>query len=340
MWLAREENFTWLAGEGLLKATFGGEIGFLVLGDALYLIHNDIHDDETLRRIAELTNAQLCGYVPNQPGSFEALLTDLTRQRRIGTDGDQAFFQNNIDQLFAQQRLTLTPSEQGQYRTLCRDCASIVQDVARTVRPGQAEKAIAAELAQRFYAAGIKPSLLLISADSGIRRFRHPAPGDNVVNRFAILIAAGTREGRHTAVTRIVAVDGLPPAFDERYRAAMQLNTACMNHSRPHCRLGDVAQERLAAYHASDPTSDWRVRLRADVLDYLPRPVRSRVWRTQEVKPYQAVAWSTGINGIRIEDTFLVLPERNEILTSTENWPVIEVQHAGHTVFRADILRL
>jgi hypothetical protein len=52
------------------------------------------------------------------------------------------------------------------------------------------------------------------------------------------------------------------------------------------------------------------------------------------------VAWSAAVNGIRSEDTVLVLPDHGEVLTNTEEWPVFEVQVQGDIYHRPDILRL
>ena len=58
---------------------------------------------------------------------------------------------------------------------------------------------------------------------------------------------------------------------------------------------------------------------------------RSREWiahpRSQEVvEERQAFAWNPTITGTKVEDTALALGERIEIVTSTPDWPSIELE--------------
>lgn len=67
------------------------------------------------------------------------------------------------------------------------------------------------------------------------------------------------------------------------------------------------------------PSSGWGRRLRAREFLGLPGS-------TDLVSVGQAYAWNPTIAGAKIEDTILVGPQGNEILTTMPNWPVISIK--------------
>ena len=56
--------------------------------------------------------------------------------------------------------------------------------------------------------------------------------------------------------------------------------------------------------------------------------------------PNQAFAWNPSIAGTKSEDTILVGPEGNEILSSTGNWPTTPYPAGGQNWSRTDILEI
>ena len=52
----------------------------------------------------------------------------------------------------------------------------------------------------------------------------------------------------------------------------------------------------------------------------------------------QAFAWNPSITGTKSEDTILATDKGPALLTRPVDWPTLEVEFAGRTVPRADIL--
>lgn len=342
VWLTRWANYAWLTSGYFaydVAPRTSGQVSCLATADALHIIIADTKDVAAFTQIATNMGAQLHVFQQQDPRSLPALLNELTGSMAIGTDSEQPGWRHvgkDIDRL----RLVLTAAEQSRYRALCHDCTVVLQDAAYGVFPAQAEQEIAADIAQRCYAAGITPTALLVSADSGLRPHRHPPPGEHMVSKFAILVLAGTRGGLHAALTRLVAIDQLPSVIEDKYRAAAFLGAVCVDHALPGETLSDVIRAGMAAYHQNGYPADWRIRFRSDILDYHPREARSLVNVSQRLEPYQAVAWSASMNGLRCEDTYLVLPDCTDTLTRTDDWPVIEFKLDNAVHYRPDILRL
>jgi antitoxin VapB len=154
------------------------------------------------------------------------------------------------------------------------------------------------------------------------------------------MVMAGMRGGLHVALTRMVAVGALPRLVEERFYAATQLSSICMANARVGQSLGEGLRLAMSAFQDQRYPSDWRVRFRADVLDFSPHESHSSLHTGRIIEAYQPLAWSASINGVQSEDTCLVLPDQTECLTSADDWPVVEVEVNHETYYRPDILRL
>lgn len=347
LWLSRRENIFWFTSTGVDWPTTthpARHNGILLIDRQPHLLVNleawNTHAS-TFTELQQQLNADLHLYGADDGATLLTLLGQFASNRQIGTDRNMALpnFQL-VAHEFARLRLTLSPTEQYSYRLLSRDMTHILQSVARRIRDQQTEREIAAEIAHQCYLAGIQPTTLLVSADSGIRRYRHPSPREHTVTRYAILVLTGTRGGMHASLTRIVAVDHLPPRLEDKHRLATYLNALCMTHTRPGQNLDAAQQQAAQAFEHDQHPTDWRVRFRGDVLDYATRDTNRVMFARQPVETYQAIAWSSAVNGIQAEDTVLVMPDQHEILTCSEGWPVIEMEIDRKPYFRPDILRL
>ena len=341
VWLARRANFAWFTGGGdshVIEDYTQGEAGLLLLRDKNYLITNNIE----LRRLCEeetpglpLVTGTYPWYDAEQP---EKLIRSLVDERRIGADMPWPRTELIADE-FASLRFVLTAAEQRRFRALCCDCGEILEGIAREVRRGQTERQIAAEIFGQCQRGGITPVVVLVGADDRIAQYRHPLPKDNPVHTYAMLVLVGVRGGLQAALTRLVAVDELPPALIEKHRAVTQIEATYIHHTRPGRTLGQVLAIGAQAYAAAGYPDEWQKHYQGGLCGYAPREVETVPGLDVMVQAYQAAAWLPSISGTKSEDTFLILPDRNEMLTNTDRWPLLDCVVDGQHYARPDILR-
>jgi Xaa-Pro dipeptidase len=342
VWLTRRANFAWYTSGGdshVIEDYTAGEAGLLILPDKTYLITNNIEaqrlcEEETIDM--PLVTGVYLWYDIGQPGK---LLNSLIGRRRIGADMPLPGMDLIADE-FASLRHVLTSAEQTRFRALCNECGQIVEEVARQVRSGCTEREIAAELFRRCHCSGITPVVVLVGADERIARYRHPLPKDNPVRTYAMLVLVGVRYGLQAALTRLVAVDQLPPEIDAKHHAVTRIEATYIHHTRPGRTLGQVLAIGAEAYAAEGYPGEWQKHYQGGLCGYAPREVETMPGLELMIQPYQAAAWLPSISGTKSEDTFLILPDRNEMLSNTDWWPMLEVQIDGQTYSRPDILRL
>nr|WP_231741176.1 M24 family metallopeptidase [Halorubrum sp. CBA1125] len=111
----------------------------------------------------------------------------------------------------------LTDDDVERYRTLSRETAAAVEEVARDVAPSDTEREVAARLHHALQRRGIESSVALVGGEDRIQRYRHFTPTDTEVGGYAVLTVVGVRRGLNAAVTRTVAFDAAPDWLEERY---------------------------------------------------------------------------------------------------------------------------
>jgi Xaa-Pro dipeptidase len=344
VWLARRDNFAWYTGGGdshVIEDYTHGEAGLLILREVSYLITNNIEAQRMIEEEVAGLPLEVIDYPWYQGQEQQALLESLAGERRIGSDTpmpDLGFEMLAGD--FVTLRFVLTPAEQKRYRALCRESAGILEEVARSVEPGKTEREIGAEVFWRCHRAGITPVVVLVGADERLSRYRHPLPKGNPVHTYAMLVLVGVRGGLQTALTRLVAVNELPARIVGRHRAVTRVEAVYIHHTRPGHTLGQILEIGAAAYAAEGYPDEWHRHFQGGLIGYAPREIEAVPGLDTVVEPFQAAAWLPSITGTKSEDTFLILPDRNEMLTNTENWPMLQIEIERQTYYRPDILRL
>ena len=56
------------------------------------------------------------------------------------------------------------------------------------------------------------------------------------------------------------------------------------------------------------------------------------------VKENQAFAWNPTITGVKVEDTIISYKDKIEVITISDDWPMIEVSLNGKVYSQPDIL--
>jgi Xaa-Pro aminopeptidase len=210
----------------------------------------------------------------------------------------------------------------------------------RAVQPGMTEYQIAALLGSEAQSRGLQPVVNLIATDERIYKFRHPLPTDKKLERYAMLVLCGRRWGLVCSLTRLVYFGRLPAELRSKSLAVAKVDATIMAETRPGRSLGEIFARIQAAYAEAGYPDEWKLHHQGGSAGYEPREVVATPGSPDMVNLGQAYAWNPSITGTKSEDTLLVGPSSNEILTCIPAWPVLTIQVGAQKFERPAILEL
>jgi antitoxin VapB len=266
-------------------------------------------------------------------------IQELTAGLKLGADGlsrDALDLSSEIAHL----RAGLTSAESERFRTLGRLCAQAMDSAARAVRPGQTEFEIASLLAGETERRGVQAIIILIATDERIFNFRHPLPTAKKLERYAMLVLCGRKQGLVCSITRLVHFGRLPEEIQQKAQAVAQIDAAMIAATRPGRSLGEIFQIAVNEYARAGYPDEWRLHHQGGPAGYEPREYVATPDSTETVTVGQVYAWNPSIAGAKSEDTILIGENSNEVLTLIPGWPTITVNIDGHTLERPAILEI
>lgn len=338
LWLRLASSFAWATcghSSYINTASSTGAASLLVTRDAQYVLTTNIEEP----RLADEEGLRAAGwqFAANPWHSAENALNSLAKGARLGVDLSAPGAVDLSGQL-ARLRASLLPEEQARFRQLGQICAAGMDEAIRGVKPGMHEQEIAGLLAGSVQRRGAQPIVVLIATDERIFRYRHPLPADKRLDKYAMLVLCGRRQGVVASVTRLVHFGPLSAELERKQDAVAKVDATFIYGSRPNVTLGDVFAQAQAAYAATGFADEWQLHHQGGPAAYEPREYLGLPGSPDVVREGMALAWNPSITGTKMEDTILVGPTGNEILTAIPGWPTIPVEIGGGVIERPAIL--
>jgi len=216
-------------------------------------------------------------------------------------------------------RVPLTGTEVRKYRWLGRRCAEAVEAVCRRLPRGMNERAIEALLSDALMRQAIHPARILLASDERIAESGAAPPEDErKADKALLVIVCGRRWGLHVALSRMIHFGPVPESLRREEEAVAAVNAGIWAK----CWTG-------ALYQGGEPGG--AIGYRMDEWGKADR-------RGRTIASGQAYAWCPAFNGVRMEDTILILGDDLDVLTRTPDWPVIESRAQGRIYRFAAIL--
>jgi Xaa-Pro aminopeptidase len=299
-------------------ATTNGLASLLITQDHQYLITTNIEAprlemDEQL--VAQGWEFQVTPWHTSQTN-----IEKLSRNMTFGSDVPYSGALDMSSEL-ARLRANLTPEENKRFRELGKICAKAMQAAIQTVRPGQTEYQIAANLAAETEAQGVQAVVNLIATDERIYSFRHPLPTAKKLERYAMLILCGRKNGLVCSLTRLVHFGPLSDDLKRRVEACARVDATFINSTRPGRNLGEIFDLIIKTYADAGFPDEWRKHHQGGACGYEPREYLAVPGSPDRVAAGQVYAWNPSITGYKSEDTMLVSENQNEVLTAIPGWP-------------------
>lgn len=328
------DNFAWLTNGAASYVNTADSIGaasLLITPTGRYLITNNI--EATRLRAEEKLEDLGWEFVISDWYQPEDEIARLTRGLRLGNDTD-------LSGALTPLRVTLLPEEQNRFRGLSKLCAQAMDAAIRQVEPGMSEFEIAAQLGGETQQRGVQPIVNLIATDQRIYDFRHPLPTSKKLDKYAMLVLCGRQYGLVCSITRLIHFGLMPEKLKRKAQAVAEIDAAMIAATRPGMALGQIFSLTQAKYAELGFENEWQRHHQGGPAAYLPREFVASPEDDFLVEVGQVYAWNPSISGSKSEDTILVGPDDNEILSAIPGWPVIECEVDGQVVSRPATLAI
>jgi Xaa-Pro dipeptidase len=345
MLLTRQHNFSWLSG-GQTNRIDGsvdvGEGSLLVTASAKrYVVANAIEmprlRDEALQGLGfEPVEYE---WADDHQHSSAALKTAArVINAPIGSDVP-AEGARDVNAAVRALQTPLTDPEVARYRALGGDVANAVERLCRSLQPGGSECSIAGMVNSAVATIGARAVVTLVAADERIARFRHPVPTSREWRHAFLIGLCAERQGLVVALSRVVSC-GESPALRDLTSKAASVFARLVTATRPGVSGSELFQAATDAYRDAGYDGQEQLHHQGGAIGYQSRDWIAHRMSREIVHDRQAFAWNPSITGSKVEDTVLLLDGSAEPMTSTGEWPSIEISDRGGRVLAPGILEI
>lgn len=122
--------------------------------------------------------------------------------------------------------------------------------------------------------------------------------------------------------------------------AVAYIDAILMARTKPGVILSKIMGDAQTAYAQMGSPDEWHFHHQGGATGYEAREYIATPASKEIVANQQAFAWNPSIQGVKSEDTIIVSRYEPELITITNEWPLIEVEVEGMIFRRPDILEL
>lgn len=264
----------------------------------------------------------------------------LSNAAALGSDIVLGAGVKTIEGALAHCRYQLTAAEIERFRALCRDAGEAVGHLMRTFAPGETEREVALKAYDALAAHNIHLVVNLVAADERIEKFRHPVPTEKRWERVLMLVVCARREGLIASLTRIVSAGEVSDELKRRTKGAARVNASLLSATVAGASGAELYNVAARAYASVGFPNEEHLHHQGGATGYKTRDWIAHPLSEERVHLNQAFAWNPSITGTKVEETVIVSDDAVEAMTSTPDWPQIEVEIEGRQYLSPDILSL
>jgi antitoxin VapB len=229
-----------------------------------------------------------------------------------------------VEPMLMHARALLTDGEIDRYRKLGHDAGLAMGNVCRSLAPGDLEIDIAHTVTSAAADFRARAVVALVGADERLRRYRHPVPTPTRWKHAVMVALCAERDGLIVSLSRVVAA-GAPADLEIRTAAAASVFGRALAATRPGATGSQLYDTFVRAYADAGYPGEELKHHQGGAIGYRAREWVAHPRSTEVVQARQAFAWNPTIAGTKVEDTALVIGDRIELITSTPDWPAIEL---------------
>lgn len=344
--LTRRCNFAWFTAGGLNHVPTAADVGIaslVITPERVGCVTNNIEQPRLAAEELPELDIELHAAPWYQPHELLKLFFEAIGSGPAARDAPAPGLPDHLiplDPKFNELRWPMTEGEIERYRQLGRDVAECLESTCRSATPGITEHALASRLAAALLDRGIRAPVILMAADERVASFRHPIPTSKPFARYGMAVAGAERHGLTVSATRLFTFEPISDDLKRRHAAVCRVDAEMIAATRPGATLGGVIETARRAYATAGYADEWIHHHQGGSTGYLGREVKAMPGSPIDVRPNQVFAWNPSIAGTKSEDTILVGPDRNEILSATGDWPTTDYPAGGQVWPRCDILQI
>ncbi len=337
--IGRQDHFAWLTAGGDNRVITTSEMGFgylVIARDRKWLVS---HSMDGQRFVDEQVPSQGYELVTSywHQASPEQKVLNLTRGMAVGADfalqGARQYGRELVDLHYP-----LTDLDIERCRWIGLTASRILSEVAQHLQPGMTEQEVAARLLYEYALEDMTIDVLIVGFDERIRRYLHPMPTENVLQRYALLHPAARRWGLHANVTRLVHF-GEPPSDTKR---AMDGVATIGGHVAkilaPGVPFADILAEQIRLYRKLGYSGEWMYHFQGGITGYtLADPTRCTDPDALVVER-QAYDYFITITGAKFEEFMLLTEDGPEFASLGPGWPTRTIQTPMGEITIPDLL--
>lgn len=337
--IGRQDNFAWITAGGDSRVITTSEMGFgyiVITWDRKWLISHTMDGQRFMDEQVHGQGYELVTLYWHQGSPTDKVL-ELTQGMKVGADfalpGAQQYGAEIVDLHYP-----LTDLDIERYHWIGKTVNRILTQVAQDLQPDMTEREIAARLLYEYALAGMTIDVLIVGFDERIRRYRHPMPTDNALQRYALLHPAARRWGLHANVTRLVHFGEPPPETKRAIEGVITVGAHVAAMLAPGVRFADILAEEKRVYDELGYPDEWNYHFQGGITGYtLADPTRCLNPEARVVER-QAYDYFITITGAKFEELTLLTEKGVEMASLGPGWPTRRVQTPNGEVVVSDVL--
>lgn len=233
--------------------------------------------------------------VPWWVGAAEEAASELAGGRFLGA-GDVAMELESM-------RTVLASPEHARMEWLAKVTTRSVAATLESIRGGEVEHEVAAELVGTLLGLGVRAPVVLVAADDRIVRYRHPLPTAKPVRGRLMVVVVAECWGLHVAHTQFRELDPGQPELERAARALRGVLEEMRDATVVGRTLGDVLEAARVGYAERGFEVEWTLHHQGGTIGYGPRERIAVPGDETAIRPGMAFAWNPSVTGLKVEET-------------------------------------
>jgi antitoxin VapB len=337
--IGRQDNFAWITAGGDSRVITTSEMGFaylVITQDRKWLVSHSMDGQRFLDEHVLDQGYDLVTLYWHQGDPADKVL-ELTEGMKVGADfalpGARQYGAEIVDLHYP-----LTDLDLERYRWIGSTVNGIITRVAQDLQPGVTEREIAARFLREYALEGFTIDVLIVGFDDRVRRYRHPIPTENALQRYALLHPAARRWGLHANVTRLVHFGELPAETRRAIDGAATVGAHVAAKLAPGVRFADILAEQKRVYVELGYPDEWNYHFQGGITGYtLGDPTRCMNPEARVVER-QAYDYFITVTGAKFEECMLLTEDGVELVSLGPGWPTRTIETPSGGVVVSDVL--
>lgn len=329
----QQKNISWLtSGRGYVNIATQTSVAFILITTAeTVLISKNIETKRLIEEEFHTNFDEIIEYKWYEPFDLEKTLQNYASNGLILID-------LAIEDKLKEMRVNLTSTEIECVKLIGKQAAEAIEYTASEIDIGDTEHQISAKLSDNCKSLGLEPIVNLVAVDNRVHSRRHPLPTNQKLSKYAMLVIGARSKGIVVSATRLVHFGMVPKDIREKHYNVATIDANMINSTRKGVSFKELFINMRELYSENGFPMEWEYHHQGGLTGYDTREKILLENETHVVTSNQLYAWNPSIAGVKSEDTILTTDQGIQIVTQTDNYPLIDIKIDNKIIKRPDIL--